>query len=128
VSRAHRNGSSVSQFFDSDKGEAFHIGLACIAVATLQRISTMEAVMHGSFDGSDKTTDEGIYRSWRIAIFALPVLFLTALIALVITHPDLPNWMSEAVQAEFGSARTTVKAAPTEPAQPARQVRAVKTN
>lgn len=84
--------------------------------------------MHGSFDGSDETTDEGIYRSWRIAIFALPVLLLTALIALLIAHTDLPNWMSEAVQAEFGSARTATKAAPTERAQPAQDVRAVKTN
>jgi hypothetical protein len=124
TSPAHRNGSSVSQIFDPDKGEAFHIGFACIAVVTLQRISTMEAVMHGSFDGPGE--NESIYRSWRMAIFALPVLLLTALIALLIAHTDLPNWMSEAVQAEFGNAKTTTKAAPTERAQPARDVGAVK--
>jgi hypothetical protein len=88
----------------------------------------MEAVMRGSFDEPGEAGNENIYRSWRIAIFALPVLFVTALIALLIAHPDLPNWMSEAVQAEFGNARMTTKAAPTEPVQPARQVRAVKTN
>jgi hypothetical protein len=128
VSRARRNGSSVSQIFDPDKGDAFHIGFACVAVVTLQEISTMEAVMHGSFDGPGETANESIYRSWRIAIFALPVLFVTALIALVITHPDLPNWMTEAVQAEFGTAKTTTTAAPTERVQPAREIRAVKTN
>lgn len=82
--------------------------------------------MHGSLDKPGETANENIYRSWRMAIFALPVLFLTALIALVITHPDLPNWMTEAVQAEFGTAKTT--AVPTGPAQPAREVRSVKTN
>jgi hypothetical protein len=87
----------------------------------------MEAVMHGSFDKPGETANESIYRGWRIAVFALPVLFLTALIALVITHPDLPNWMTEAVQAEFGTAKTTT-AVPTGPAQPAREVRSVKTN
>ena len=84
--------------------------------------------MHRSFDGSDEIPNESIYRSWRIAIFALPVLLVTALIALLITHPDLPNRMSEAVQAELGNARTTMTAAPTPQRQPAREVHAVKAN
>jgi hypothetical protein len=54
---------------------------------------------------------------------------VTALIALLITHPDLPNRMSEAVQAELGNTRTTtITAAPTAERQPARQVHAVKAN
>ena len=82
--------------------------------------------MNGSFDEPDE--NESIYRGWRMAIFALPLLLVTALIALLIAHPDLPNWMSEAVQAEFGSAKTATQAAPTERAQPVRQVGAVKAN
>lgn len=82
--------------------------------------------MHGSFDEPGEAANKSIYRSWRMAIFALPVLLVTALIALLIAHPDLPNWMSEAVQAQFGNARMTKKAGPTEPAEPAEQVRAVK--
>ena len=84
--------------------------------------------MHRSFDGSGEKANESIYRSWGIAIFALPVLLVTALIALLITHPDLPNWMSEAVQAEFGNTKTTTTAAPTAQPQPAREVHAVKAN
>ena len=84
--------------------------------------------MHGSCDEPGEAANKSIYRSWRMAIFALPVLFVTALIALVITHPDLPNWMTEAIQAEFGNAKTATKAAPAERAQQPREVRAIKAN
>ena len=82
--------------------------------------------MNGSFDGPDE--NESIYRGCRMGIFALPVLLATALIALLIAHPELPRWLSETVQAEFATTRTTTMAAPTERAQPVRQVGAVKAN
>jgi hypothetical protein len=84
----------------------------------------MEAVMHGSFDEPGEAANKSIYRSWRMAIFALPVLFVTALIALLIAHPDLPNWMSEAVRAEFGNAGMMKKTGPAEPAEQVRPVKA----
>jgi hypothetical protein len=87
----------------------------------------MEAAMRGLFDRSDEA-DESIYRSWRIGIFAVPVLVVTALAALLIAHPDLPNRIAEAARAEFGNAGAATKAAPAGPAQGATQVRAVKAN
>jgi hypothetical protein len=88
----------------------------------------MEAAMRGLFDRSDETARESIYRSWRIGIFALPVLLVTALVALLIAHPDLPNRIMEAAKAGFGNSGTATKAAPVGPVQPARDVRGVKAN
>ena len=84
--------------------------------------------MRGLFDRSDKSAHESIYRSWRIGILALPVLLVTALVAVLIAHPDLPNRIMEAARAEFGSAGMATKVAPVGPVQPARDVRGVKAN
>ena len=68
--------------------------------------------MRGLFERSGESADEGIYRSWRIGIFAVPVLLATALIALVIAHPDLPDRMMAAAKAEFVNTGMATKAAP----------------
>ena len=56
--------------------------------------------MHGSFDrfqGNRNRTD----LDWNVTLFALPVLVVIALVALVLIEPAAPNWISEAAQAEF---------------------------
>jgi hypothetical protein len=81
----------------------------------------MEASMHGSFDrGSENQNRAG--RNWNIGLFALPVLFAITLVALAIAQPLASNWISEAVQAEFGPP----VAAPTQVAKSAPQTRTVK--
>jgi hypothetical protein len=83
----------------------------------------MEASMHGSFDKSGETI-KSIYRNWGIGVFALPVLLVALLIGLAITKPDVSNWISEAAQAEFVRAGSVPKAAPTQPADEIRTVKA----
>jgi hypothetical protein len=77
--------------------------------------------MHSSFDRRNENQNRA-GRSWNVGLFALPVLSVIALIALAIAPPSASNWISEAVQAEFGPP----VAAPTQLAQPAGQIRTVK--
>jgi hypothetical protein len=83
--------------------------------------------MHGSFDRSGES-DKGIYRSWRIGYFALPVLVVIALIGLAITHPNMSGLISAAVQAEFAGAHLAPETAPAQIGQPAMAIRTVKAN
>ena len=82
--------------------------------------------MHGSFDKFGKS-DGRMRRSWSIGFFALPVLLTIALIALVLTQPTASRWISEAAQAEFVGTMP-LEVAPTQLAQPAMQIRTVRTN
>jgi hypothetical protein len=86
----------------------------------------MEASMLGSFDRSRETNDNNIYRSWGIGIFVLPVILVAVLIEVAIIQPNMPNWISEAVQAEFAAANLGPEAAPAQLAQPAKEIRTVK--
>jgi hypothetical protein len=81
----------------------------------------MEASMHGSFNGRSENQDRA-GRNWNIGLFALPALFVITLVALAIAQPSASNWISEAVQAEFGPP----VAAPTQLAKSATQIRTVK--
>ena len=81
--------------------------------------------MHGSFDESG-VSDGRTQRSWSIGFFALPVLIAVALVALAITQPSASNWISEAVQAEFGGGNLTPDIAPVQLARPAMQIRTVR--
>jgi hypothetical protein len=113
--------------FDSAKGDALHIELTRLGLVTLLHIRTMEAGMHGSFDKPGETI-RNAYRSWGIAIFALPALVVIALIGLAMTNPDTSNWISNAVQAEFMSTNYGPETAPTQIAKPASAIRTVRAN
>jgi hypothetical protein len=60
----------------------------------------MEESMHGSLDKPGKA-ELNIYGSWGLRLLAIPVLFLTALIGFVVSHPAASNWIWQAAQAEF---------------------------
>jgi hypothetical protein len=83
--------------------------------------------MHGSLEKSGETI-KGIYRSWGIGLFALPVLLVAFLIGLAITKPDVSNWISEATQAEFARPYLMPEVTPTQLAQPAMAIRPVRPN
>ena len=68
------------------------------------------------------------YRNWDIKLFALPVLFVVALIGFVVSHPAASKWISDAAQAEFvGTDLVPDIAPPTRMAQPSNEIRTVKT-
>ena len=82
--------------------------------------------MHGPFDKNPRG-EPNIYQSWSIKLFALPVLLVIALIGYVVSHPQIANWVSDGVQAEF--VRTDMVpdiAQPTRVAQPTNQLRTVR--
>jgi hypothetical protein len=68
-----------------------------------------------------------IYRNWGIGAFALPVLVAIALVGLAVTHSER-SWMSEAIRAEFTAANHDADTAPKQLAQPASDVRTVRSN
>ena len=81
--------------------------------------------MHGPFDNSPKG-EQNIYRSWSMKLFALPLLFVIALIGYIVSHPDVAKWVADGVQAEFvGTELAPGLASPTRVAQPSNQVRTV---
>jgi len=83
----------------------------------------MEASMHGPFDRSPRG-EPNIYQNWNIKLFALPLLFVIALIGYVVSHPDVAKWVADGVQAEFvGTDVVPDLVSPTRVAQPANQVR-----
>jgi hypothetical protein len=84
-------------------------------------IFTVEMSMHGSFNRFQRNRNR-TDRDWNVALFALPVLVVIALVALAIIQPAAPNWISEAVQAEF----VGMNSPEIVPAQPAMQIRTVK--
>jgi hypothetical protein len=80
--------------------------------------------MHGNFDRSGKNQTD---RSWILGFFALPVVLLIVLVTLSATQPAAFNWISEAAQAEFvGTSLPEI--APTQLAQPAGEIHAVRAN
>jgi hypothetical protein len=85
----------------------------------------MEATMHGSFDRPGEFGHR-MQRSWSVGFFAFPILLLIALIGLAIAQPAASNWISEAVQAEFGGGNLTPEINPVQLAQPATQIRTVR--
>ncbi|MGH9694544.1 MAG: hypothetical protein ACRD5Z_10405 [Bryobacteraceae bacterium] len=78
--------------------------------------------MHGSFDRPGESGHR-MQRSWSVGFFAFPILLLIALIGLAIAQPAASNWISEAVQAEFGG---RPEIAPVQLAQPATKIRTVR--
>jgi hypothetical protein len=87
----------------------------------------MEAAMRGLFDRSGESADEGIYRSWRIGILALPVLVVTVMAAMLIAHPNLFSRIANAARAELARPAPATKVGPAA-VQPARDVRSTKSN
>jgi hypothetical protein len=83
--------------------------------------------MHGSFDKSRKP-DSDVQGNWNVGFFALPALVVIALVALAVIHPAASNWISDAVQAEFVGINPAPEAAPSQIAQPAREMRTIKAN
>ena len=81
--------------------------------------------MHGTFDRSRKSYHR-IDRGSGIEFLALPALLVIAVIGLAMTHPALPSWISEAVQAEFVNPDLVRDIHPTRLAQPGMVTRAVK--
>ena len=82
--------------------------------------------MHGSFDRFQEHRNR-TNRDWSVALFALPILVATALVALAIIQPAAPSWISEAAQAEFVGMNLP-DVVPAQPVQPAVQIRTVKAN
>jgi hypothetical protein len=87
----------------------------------------MEAAMHGMFERSGELVKR-IYDDWGVGAFVLPALIVIALVGLAMTHMDVSNWMSEAVQAESANANYQPEAAPKQLAQPAGEIRSVRSN
>jgi hypothetical protein len=83
--------------------------------------------MHGSFDRSGRN-DDSIYRRWGIGFIVLPVLLVMTLSALAIVQPVTSNWIGEAAQAEFTGFNVVPEVAPTQFAQPTKQIRTVRAN
>ena len=81
--------------------------------------------MHGTFDKSRKSYNR-IDRGSGIEFMALPALLVIAVIGLAMTHPALPSWISEAVQAEFVNPDLVRDITPTRLAQPSMATAAVK--
>jgi hypothetical protein len=87
----------------------------------------METAMHGSFNKPGKPDDD-VRGNWNVGLFALPALIVIALVALAVMHPAASNWISDAVQAEFVGINLAPEAAPSQFAQPVREMRTVKAN
>jgi hypothetical protein len=85
----------------------------------------MEVIMHGSFDRPGES-DNRMQRSWSVGFFAFPILLVIALIGLAIAQPAASNWISEAVQAEFGGGNLPPEIAPVQLTRPAIQIRTVR--
>jgi len=85
----------------------------------------MEATMHGSFDRPGQSGNR-TQRSWSVGLFTFPILVVIALIGLALAQPAASNWISEAVQAEFGGGNLSPEIAPVELARPAMQIRTVR--
>jgi hypothetical protein len=83
--------------------------------------------MNSSFDKPGKPDDD-VRGYWNVGLFALPALVLIALVGLAVMHPAASNWISDAVQAEFVGINPAPEAAPSQIAQPAREMRTVKAN
>jgi len=82
--------------------------------------------MYGSSDKQPRDS-HGVYRNWNIKLFALPILFIVALIGFAASHPDVSRWISEAAEAEFAGANLVPD--PTlaaRVAKPANEVKTVK--
>jgi len=72
---------------------------------------------------------KNVYRDSDIKLFAIPVLFVVALIGFVVSHPGASKWISDAAQAEFvGTDLVPDIAPPTRVAQPSNEIRTVKAN
>ncbi|KWV49306.1 hypothetical protein AS156_16330 [Bradyrhizobium macuxiense] len=56
--------------------------------------------MQGSFDKRQRD-ERSNYQSFSIKLVALPVLFIIALVGLLVSHPAVVKWISDAAQAEF---------------------------
>ena len=70
---------------------------------------------------------KSVYRNWDIKLFALPILFVVALIGFAVSHPSASKWISDAAQAEFvGTDLVPDIAPPTRMAQPTNEIRTVK--
>ena len=84
--------------------------------------------MHGPFEKQPRDS-KSVYRNWDIKLFAMPVLFVVALIGFVVSHPSVSKWIADAVQAEFvGTDLVPDIAPPTRVAQPSNEIRTVKAN
>ena len=82
--------------------------------------------MHGSPDGSGRTTEDSFFQRWGIGFLVLPILVLITLIGLAITQPAASNWISDAVRVVLAGANLLPNVAPTQVAEPAGKVRPVK--
>ena len=83
--------------------------------------------MQGLLDKSGKTISR-VYQRWGVGVFALPVLLAVALVGLAMTPRAVPNWITQATEAEFAGANYRSEAVPAQPANPAIEIRAAKAN
>jgi hypothetical protein len=85
-----------------------------------------EAPMQRFHDNSDHT-DEGESQRWLPIILAAHGLILLVIVTLAVNYPAVSEWISAAAQAEFVNPDLTA-AGPTQIAQPAEQMRIVRSN
>ena len=85
----------------------------------------MDACMQGAPE-KPGNTEQNIYGSRGLRLWAIPAILLTALIGFVISHPAASNWISGAVKAEFLGAERMPDEAPSQTVTPAAEVRTVK--
>ena len=103
------------------------MGLERIELVMLVHIPTVEASMQGLLDKSGDTINR-IYQRWGIGVFALPALLAIALVGLAMTPRAVPNWITQATEAEFAGANYRLEAVPAQPANAAIEIRTVKAN
>ncbi|MGN8543690.1 hypothetical protein ACQPTN_00675 [Bradyrhizobium sp. 13971] len=60
----------------------------------------MEESMQSSFDKRGQDPQHN-YQSFSIKLVALPLLVVVALIGMLVSHPAVVRWISDAAQAEF---------------------------
>ena len=76
--------------------------------------------MHGSPDGSGRTTEDSFFQRWGIGSLVLPILVLITLIGLAVVQPATTNWIADEAMAEFTGANYGPHAVPTQLAKAAR--------
>ena len=78
------------------------------------------------FIGNPAPSDCRASRNWTAGVLALFGIVVLALVGVVMNNPTTATWVSDAAQAEFVGTDMAPDTAPTQLAQPAKEIRTVK--
>jgi hypothetical protein len=78
------------------------------------------------FQQNSRPSDRHDVWNWTVGLLALYGAVVLVLVGLMIRHPVVSNWVSEAAQAEFAITSPSPETAPTQLAQPGDQIRTVR--